>query len=85
MGKLIIYEKGDLLYIFNFHNSNSYDNYHVGTKWASDHFVVFESDEERLVVIKDLTTLIINGIKLRKRSAGDDPIRSFYTFQLVLA
>jgi len=47
LGKLIIYEKGDLLYIFNFHNSNSYDNYHVGTKWASDHFVVFESDEER--------------------------------------
>jgi len=38
-----------------------------------------------LVVIKDLTTLIINGIKLLKRSAGDDPIRSFYTFQLVLA
>lgn len=47
LGKLIIYEKGDLLFIFNFHCSNSYDNYHVGTKWSSDHFVVFESDEER--------------------------------------
>jgi len=44
---MIIYEKGDLLYIFNFHGNNSYDGYHVGTKWSSDHFVIFESDEER--------------------------------------
>jgi 1,4-alpha-glucan branching enzyme len=45
--KLIIYEKGDLLFIFNWHQSNSYENYSVGTKWQSDHFIVFDSDEAR--------------------------------------
>lgn len=45
--KVIVYEKGDLLFIFNFHPTNSYQDYPIGTKWASDHFIVFESDEER--------------------------------------
>ena len=45
--KIIVYEKGDLLFIFNFHHSKSFENYSVGTPWSSDHFVVYESDEER--------------------------------------
>jgi len=38
-----------------------------------------------LVVIKDLMTLIINGTRQLMRSAGDDQIKSFCTFQLELA
>mmetsp|Transcript_6309 Transcript_6309/g.10704 ORF Transcript_6309/g.10704 Transcript_6309/m.10704 type:complete len:458 (-) Transcript_6309:108-1481(-) len=45
--KLIVYEKGDLIYIFNFHPNKSYESYPVGTFWKSDHFVLLESDEER--------------------------------------
>jgi 1,4-alpha-glucan branching enzyme len=45
--KIIAYEKGELLFIFNFHPDKSYENYPIGTHWKSDHFVVFESDEER--------------------------------------
>lgn len=45
--KLIIYEKGDLVYIYNFHTNDSYEDYQVGTYWSSDHFILFESDEER--------------------------------------
>lgn len=45
--KVIVYEKGDLLYVYNFHHSKSHENYKVGTMWSSDHFVVYESDEER--------------------------------------
>jgi 1,4-alpha-glucan branching enzyme len=47
MDKMIIYEKGKLLFIFNFHQSNSYQDYHVGTLWKSDHFILFDSDEGR--------------------------------------
>lgn len=47
MGKVIVYEKGDLLYIFNFHPTQSYQDYPIGTLWQSDHFILFESDEER--------------------------------------
>lgn len=45
--KVIVFEKGDLLYVFNFHPLNSYENYHIGSLWVSDHFVLLESDEER--------------------------------------
>ena len=44
--KLIIFEKGDLLFVFNFHHSDSYEDFEVGTNWASDHFILFETDEE---------------------------------------
>lgn len=45
--KVIVYEKGDLLFVFNFNGFKSFENYKVGTLWQSDHFVLFESDEER--------------------------------------
>ena len=36
-----------MLFIFNFHPDKSYENYQIGTFWKSDHFIVYESDEER--------------------------------------
>ena len=46
MAKVIVYEKGDLLFIYNFHPTNSLQDYAIGTKWQSDHFILFESDED---------------------------------------
>jgi len=43
--KVIIFEKGDLLYIFNFNATKSFTDYPVGTHWGSDHFILFETDE----------------------------------------
>lgn len=45
--RLIIYEKGELVYIMNFHTSKSYEHYLVGTNWKSDHMILYETDEER--------------------------------------
>lgn len=45
--KIIVYEKGELVYIFNFHPTNSYEHYLIGTNWRSDHMILFETDEER--------------------------------------
>ena len=45
--KLIIFERGDLLFVFNFHPSQSFEHYRVGTKWASEHFIILDSDESR--------------------------------------
>ena len=44
---MIIYEKGELVYIFNFHTQQSYEHYLVGTNWRSDHMILYETDEER--------------------------------------
>ena len=45
--KLIVFEKGDLLFIFNFHPNQSFDNYRIGTIWSSPHRIVLDSDEAR--------------------------------------
>lgn len=45
--KLIVFEKGNLLFVFNFHHSKSYEDYEVGTSWASDHIILYNSDDER--------------------------------------
>ena len=46
--KLIVYEKGAALFIFNFHTSKSYENYKVGTEWGTDHILLFDTDQEGL-------------------------------------
>ena len=43
--KLIAYEKGDLLFIFNFHPNRSWEHYRIGTKWSSPHVMLLNSDE----------------------------------------
>lgn len=45
--KIIVYEKGECVFIFNFHPNNSYENYRIGTHWRSPHMILFDSDEER--------------------------------------
>ena len=44
--KLIIYEKGPALFVFNFHTNKSFEDYQIGTIWNSDHVIVFDSDRE---------------------------------------
>ena len=45
--KVIVYEKGELVYVFNFHPNKSYEDYLIGTNWRSDHMILFETDELR--------------------------------------
>ena len=42
--KIIVYERGKLIFIFNFHPTNSYENYKIGTYWGSDHICVLDTD-----------------------------------------
>ena len=42
--RVIAYERGKLLFVFNFHASKSYENYKIGTHWKSDHMLLFDSD-----------------------------------------
>ena len=43
--KVIVFEKGDLLFVFNFHPYRSFENYKIGTKWKSEHRIILDSDE----------------------------------------
>ena len=45
--KIVVFEKGDLLFIFNFHPNKSFENYKIGTKWGTRHKIVLDSDEFR--------------------------------------
>ena len=46
--KLIVYEKGPVLMIFNFHTNKSFEDYRVGTLWSSDHIIILDTDREDL-------------------------------------
>jgi 1,4-alpha-glucan branching enzyme len=45
--KLIVFEKGDLVFIFNFHPYQSFEHYRIGTRWASEHKIILDTDESR--------------------------------------
>ena len=43
--KIIVFEKANLLFAFNFHPNKSFENYRIGTKWASDHIILYDTDQ----------------------------------------
>eukprot|EP01135_Chromosphaera_perkinsii_P007733 Nk52_evm22s967 gene=Nk52_evmTU22s967 len=46
--KVIVYERADgLLFLFNFHPTQSFSDYKVGTKWTGDYKVVLSTDSEK--------------------------------------
>ena len=45
--RIIAYERGRLLFVFNFHADKSYENYKIGTCWKSDHMLLFDSDQQQ--------------------------------------
>jgi 1,4-alpha-glucan branching enzyme len=42
--KVIVFEKANLLFAFNFHPTKSLENYRIGTKWESDHIILYDTD-----------------------------------------
>ena len=45
--KVIIYERGKLVFVFNFHPTKSYEHYPIGTYWGTDHIWVLDTDKTR--------------------------------------
>eukprot|EP00747_Dinoflagellata_sp_TGD_P132627 gnl/TRDRNA2_/TRDRNA2_175096_c0_seq11.p1 gnl/TRDRNA2_/TRDRNA2_175096_c0~~gnl/TRDRNA2_/TRDRNA2_175096_c0_seq11.p1 ORF type:complete len:410 (-),score=79.09 gnl/TRDRNA2_/TRDRNA2_175096_c0_seq11:164-1237(-) len=44
MDKVIVFERGDCVFVFNWHHSNSYSDYRIGTKDNVEHSLVLSSD-----------------------------------------
>ena len=42
--KLIVIEKGNLVFVFNFHVNKSFSDYRIGTNWPYEHITVFDTD-----------------------------------------
>ena len=78
--KVIVYEKGDLLFVFNFHSNKSYNDYDVGTYWKSDHFLLFDSDQERFDGNRRLDQATRIWFKPQNRKTNNRP----YTLRLYL-
>ncbi|RIB24050.1 CBM Family 48/Glycoside Hydrolase Family 13 protein [Gigaspora rosea] len=45
--KLIVFERGNLLWIFNFHPTQSFVDYRIGTEWPGSYKIVINSDSEK--------------------------------------
>ncbi|KAG1664935.1 hypothetical protein FOA52_004457 [Chlamydomonas sp. UWO 241] len=46
MDKVVVVERGDLVFVFNFHPVNSYTDYRIGAKLPGDYKIVLSSDEK---------------------------------------
>ena len=44
--KVIAFEKGELLWVFNFHTQKSFENYPIGVEWEGKYKVILSSDDE---------------------------------------
>lgn len=44
--RVVAFERGTLLFIFNFHATNSYTDYRIGVEWPGEYKVVLCSDEK---------------------------------------
>lgn len=75
-----MYEKGDLLFIFNWHMTKSYEGYNIGTKWRSEHFILYDSDEERFDGHKRLTDAHNKWFQVENRNTNQRP----YTIKIYL-
>lgn len=45
--KMIVFERGELVFVFNFHSNNSYQDFRIGTYWNSPHMILYETDDDR--------------------------------------
>ncbi|TPX77164.1 1,4-alpha-glucan branching enzyme [Chytriomyces confervae] len=45
--KVIVFERGNLLWIFNFNPTQSFTDYRVGTKWTGVHRIVLNTDDKQ--------------------------------------
>ncbi len=45
--KIIVFERGNLLWIFNFHPTKSFHDYKVGAEWSGNYTIVLNSDNKR--------------------------------------
>jgi len=45
--KIVAFEKGGLLWIFNFHPNKSFEHYRIGTNYPYEHIIVLDTDEKR--------------------------------------
>jgi len=42
--KVVVFEKGELVFVFNFHATKSFEHYRIGTRWSTDHDLVLDTD-----------------------------------------
>ncbi|KAA1075353.1 alpha-1,4-glucan branching enzyme [Puccinia graminis f. sp. tritici] len=45
--RVVAFERGKLLFIFNFHPTQSYTDYRIGVEWEGKYQVVLSSDEKQ--------------------------------------
>lgn len=44
--KVVVFERGNLLFVFNFHPTKSFTDYRVGTDWGGEYQVILSSDDK---------------------------------------
>jgi len=74
--KLIVFERGDLLFVFNFHPHKSWEHYRIGTCWSSQHIILLHTDEVFFILINLI--IFYSGSISRKVKIEDRICLSIY-------
>lgn len=78
--KVVVYERGKLVFVFNFHPTQSYEHYRIGTYWGSDHISVLDTDKARFGGQNRLEWNESNFLPINKEGWNNRP----YSIQLYL-
>jgi 1,4-alpha-glucan branching enzyme len=54
--KIIAFERGNMLWVFNFHPTKSFTNYWIGVEWTGSYTYVLSTDEDRYGGFKRIDT-----------------------------
>ena len=68
--KVIVFERADVLFIFNFHPTNSFTDYRVGVDVAGEYRIVLSSDEKRFGGFDNIqldTTFVTTALEWNNR------------------
>lgn len=75
--KVVVYERGKLVFVFNFHPTKSYTDYKIGTWWDSDHIVVLDTDKAKFGGQDRLEWNESNYVSVSKEPWNDRPNSMF--------
>ena len=58
--KIVAFERGEMLWVFNFHSDKSFTNYWVGVQWPGEYKYVLSSDDEKYGGFKRIDTSVVH-------------------------
>jgi 1,4-alpha-glucan branching enzyme len=75
---VIVFEKNDLLFAFNFHPTKSFVDYRIGTKFNANHKIILSTDNKKFGGLERVDESISHFAQDFKHNGRDYSIQVHY-------